>query len=134
LVQQVQQVQAVMMGRTVQMEKFPMHRAQQDRLDLKEHLVLQDLQDPRDQLVLPVQQDQQVQAQELLGQPVQLELLVLREVLDQQGPRDQRARQVARAQLEQRELEVKLEQLVQRASLKLLSQQSATSRSIRRLL
>jgi hypothetical protein len=134
LVQQVQQVQAVMMGRTVQMEKFPMHRVQQDRLDHKEHLALQDLQDPRDQLVLPVQQDQQVQAQELLGQPVQLELLVLREVLDQQGPRDQRARQVARAQLEQRELEVKLEQLVQRASLKLLSQQSATSRSIRRLL
>ncbi len=106
-----------MMGRTVQMEKFPMHRVQHDRLDLKEHLVLQDLQDPRDQLVLPVQQDQQVQAQELLGQPVQLELLVLREVLDQQGPRDQRPRQVARAQLEQRELEVKLEQLVQREHL-----------------
>jgi hypothetical protein len=117
LVQQVQQVQAVMMGRTVQMEKFPMHRAQQDRLDLKEHLVLQDLQDPRDQLVLPVQQDQQVQAQELLGQPVQLELLVLREVLDQQGLRDQRARQVAQVQQDQRELEVKLEQLVQREHL-----------------
>jgi hypothetical protein len=117
-----------------QMEKFQMHRVQQDLLDHKERLALQDLQDPRDQLVLPVQQDQQVQAQELLGQPVQLELLVLREVLDQQGLRDQRARQVAQVQQDQRELKVKLEQLVQRASLKLLSQQSATSRSIRRLL
>jgi hypothetical protein len=117
-----------------QMEKFQMHRVQQDLPDHKERLALQDLQDPRDQLVLPVQQDQQVQAQELLDQPVQLELLVLREVLDQQGLRDQRARQVAQVQQDQRELEVKLEQLVQRASLKLLSQQSATLRSIRRLL
>jgi hypothetical protein len=130
----VRQAQVVVMERMAQMEKFQMHRVQQDLLDHKERLALQDLQDPRDQLVLPVQQDQQVQAQELLGQPVQLELLVLREVLDQQGLRDQRARQVAQVQQDQRELKVKLEQLVQRASLKLLSQQSATLRSIRRLL
>jgi hypothetical protein len=105
------------MERMAQMEKFQMHRVQQDLLDHKERLALQDLQDPRDQLVLPVQQDQQVQAQELLGQPVQLELLVLREVLDQQGLRDQRARQVAQVQQDQRELKVKLEQLVQREHL-----------------
>jgi hypothetical protein len=115
LVQQVQQVHAVMMGRMVQMEKFPMHRVQQDLLDLKEHLVLLALQDPRDQLV---QQDQQVQVLELLDQQVQLEHLVLREVLDQQDLRDRRVRQVAPVQQDRQELKVKLEQSVQRASLK----------------
>jgi hypothetical protein len=64
-----------------------------------------------------VQQDQQVQALELLGLPVQLEHLVLREVLDQQGLRDQRAQRVAPDQLDQLELEVKREQLVLREHL-----------------
>jgi hypothetical protein len=48
---------------------------------------------------------------------VQLEHLVLREVLDQQGLRDQRAQRVAPDQLDQLELEVKREQLVLREHL-----------------
>jgi hypothetical protein len=121
LVQQVGQVQAVVMERMARTEKFLMHRFQQDPLDHKERLALLAQQDPQDLLVLLAQQDQQVQVLELLAQPAQLEHPVLREVLDQQDLRVQRVPQVALGQLDLPVHKEKLEQLVQQASLKLLS-------------
>jgi hypothetical protein len=112
------------MERLARTEKFLMHRFQQDPLDHKERLALLAQQDPQDLLVLLAQQDQQVQVLELLAQPVQpaqLEHPVLREVLDQQDLRVQRVPQVALGQLDLPVHKEKLEQLVQQASLKLLS-------------
>jgi hypothetical protein len=90
----------------VQMEKLQMHRVQQDLPDHKEHLVRLAQQDPQDQ---QAQQGQQVQVQEHPDPQVQQELLVLREVLDQQGLQDQRELQVALVQLDLQELKVKQE-------------------------
>jgi hypothetical protein len=104
-----------------QMEKFQMHRVQPDLLDHKEHLALLALQDRRDLLAQRAQLDQQVQALELLGLPVQLAHLVLREVLDQQVLRDQRVQLAQQVRLDLPVHKEKLEQLVQRAFLKLQS-------------
>jgi hypothetical protein len=94
------------MAKMVQMEKLQMHRVHLGLLDLKEHLVLLALQDPRDLLV---QQDLRVQVQELPDRLAQRVHQVQREASDQPGLQDQLVQRASPVQLDLQELKAKQE-------------------------